>query len=168
MLRFWKYPIFGTMSHCKIMDALKRPMEFVLALDTTTRAAEQLGNDIEYPFTTMITHPSMCLEVLKKWVWKRFYFRMYEPDSAFLETLYTTLFPFIHSRIMNSGCVVNNNIIIATGLGFSPLYLIGVDFSYPTIREIIKPSELFERVMPRQMANETEEMYQRRKRRAKD
>lgn len=145
------------------MDASKRPMEFMLALDTSTRVAEQLGENIEYPFTTMITHPSMCREVLEKWIWKRHYFRMYEPDSAFLETLYSTLFPFIHSRVMNSGSVVNNLIIIANGLGFNPIYLVGVDYGYPTIRDVLKPSELLERLMPRQLPNESDEAYRIRK-----
>jgi hypothetical protein len=170
-LRGFPGPIFGSPSHAMVMDALKRPMDYMIALDTTTRVLDQLSDNIQWKGTTMLTHPSMCPELFtKKWKqpWNMHLFRMHEPDNSFLETLYDSLFPYIQARVVNSGCVVNNMILIANSLGFSPVYLLGVDFGYPTPHQLYEPAELLEMCRPKPVPNMTEEMTARLNNELKD
>ena len=149
-------PLFCSPSHAMALDALKRHPEYMVALDTTTRVLDQIHDNIQWRGTTLLTHPSMCPELFaSKWKqpWNMHLFRMFEPDNTFLEMLYDSLFPYITARVVNSGCVVNNMILIANSMGFSPIYLVGVDFGYPTPRQLYQPGELVEMCRPRPLPN---------------
>lgn len=166
-LRGFPGPLFGSPSHCMVMDALKRPLDYMVALDTTTRVLDQIHDNIQFRGTVLLTHPSMCPELFKsKWKqpWNMHLFRMHEPDNSFLETLYDALFPFVTARVVNSGCVVNNMILMANGLGYSPVYLVGADFGYPTPHQLYRPDELLELCRPKPLPNmppQVQEMYER-------
>jgi hypothetical protein len=145
-------PIFCSPSHAMVLDALKRQPDFMVALDTTTRVLDQLHDNIIWRGTKLLAHPSMCPQLFaEKWKqpWNMHLFRMFEPDNTLLETLYDSLFPFITGRVVNSGCVINNMILIAHSMGFSPLYLLGADFGYPTPRQLYEPGELLELCRPK-------------------
>ena len=157
-LRGFPGPLFGSPSHAMIMDALKRPLDYMVALDTTTRVLDQIHDNIKFRGTVLLTHPSMCPELFaSKWKqpWNMHLFRMHEPDNSFLETMYDSLFPWVTARVVNSGCVVNNMILMANGMGFSPLYLVGADFGYPTPHQLYKPEELLELCHPKPLPQMT-------------
>ncbi len=150
-LRGFPGPIFGSPSQAMVMDALKRPLDYMIALDTTTRVLDQIHDNIQFHGTVLLTHPSMCPELFtQKWKqpWNMHLFRMHEPDNSFLETMYNALFPYVTARVVNSGCVANNMILIANAMGFSPIYLVGVDFGYPTPHQLYRPEELLELCHP--------------------
>jgi len=56
-------------------------------------------------------------------------------DHMFGDDFFTAInpimFSYIRTMILNAGCVVNNMIQCANYLGYSPIFLAGVDFGYP-------------------------------------
>jgi len=144
-------PIFSSPSANLVLMALGRHADFILALDTTTRVVDQFSDDIEWCGSTIVTHPSMCPDFFKHWKAKRDLklFRMWEPDNETLSTLYDSIYPYIQARVVNSGCVVNNSILLANGMGFNPLFIVGADFGYPKPTDLYSPAELLELVRPK-------------------
>lgn len=49
----------------------------------------------------------------------------------FFTAINPILFSYIRTMILNAGCVVNNMIQCASFMGYSPIFLAGVDFGYP-------------------------------------
>ena len=94
---------------------------------------------------TLITNPCMDTEILKSWDGPIYFFRMYDPgDSLFSEYLplmYRDLNPEmtkkngkywgLNSYILNSGCVVNTMVAMASSYGYQNIFLSGVDLGYP-------------------------------------
>ena len=145
-LRFWRGAIMGSPSQVKLFGAMRdREMDFILALDTTTRVIDQFGT-VDVIGSNLFTHPSMCPELFHRWKNKQniYLFRMFEPENEVLNTLYDALFPFIRGRVINSGCIANNAIIIANNMGFGPIFLVGVDFGYPKCTDIWDPEHLYQ------------------------
>jgi hypothetical protein len=164
-------PIFCSPSHAMVLDALKRHPDYMIALDTTTRVLDQLHDNIQWHGTTLLAHPSMCPQLFsEKWKqpWNMHLFRMFEPDNSTLEMLYDALFPYITGRVVNSGCVVNNMILIAASLGYSPIYLLGADFGYPTPHQLYTAEELLELTRPKPVPNMTPQMNETLAREMKD
>jgi len=127
-LRGWQGAIFCSPSHVRILDRYECRPSFVVALDTSNDVAEKLRGPV-YSDTTLLTHPSMDPDVFEFWKWSKRYFLMVENGEW--SDLQPYMYPWIDAPLPNSGCVVNNSIHIATMLGYSPIFLMGVDMGFP-------------------------------------
>jgi len=130
-IQHWKGTVFVPNSLCKWCDAIGRHPDYVVAID----ASREIGDDLwgpHYYASTLITHPCVDPHVYDVWGDNPLkLIRMFEPGNEIINTMYQTLYPWIGSYIINSGCVSNSMILVASMLGYSPIYLIGHDFAYP-------------------------------------
>lgn len=133
LLPQWQGAIFASPSHMRILDAVGRHPEYLVALDSSTDVAEKLSG-IEYHRTMLITHPSIDPGVLEMWGKRpKRYFLMQE-NGEWSDVL-PLAYPWIHSRIPNMGCVANSCIYMAHGLGYDPIFLAGVEFAFTDGKE---------------------------------
>ena len=130
-LHNWRGKVFAPNSLSKWCDAIGRHPDYVVAID----ASREIGDDLWGPHwyaSTLITHPCVDPHVYDTWGDNPLkLLRMFEPGNEIINTMYQTLYPWIGSYIINSGCVTNSMILIASMLGYSPIYLLGHDFAYP-------------------------------------
>jgi len=126
----WRGTIFIPNSLTKWCDAIGRHAEYIIAID----ASREIGDDLQGPHyhrSTLLTHPAVDPHVFESFDGPIKLFRMFEPGNEIINILYATLYPWIEAYVINSGCVTNAMILIASLLGYSPLYLLGHDFAYP-------------------------------------
>ena len=109
---------------------------FVGAYDGHENAVQEqlyMIRKILHSDTTLITHPFVSPKVFKEWGGnkrKMLLYSMGQPNVEFFDKYFKYMYPFIHVRLLNFGCTVNNLIEIATFMGCSPIFLAGVDFGF--------------------------------------
>lgn len=122
--------IFCSPSQVRLLDVTGRLPDFLVVVDTSESQADKMKGPA-YRDTILITHP--CVDPAVNALWQRRpkkYFVMHE-EGEFLDTVVPEMYPWIGSKILNAGNVVNTMIYIASGLGFDPIYLAGVDLCFP-------------------------------------
>ena len=128
MLPMWKGAIFCSPSHVHILDAVHRHPEYLVAIDSSSDVAQKMSG-VEYYKTLLITHPSIDPQVLTAWGNRQKRYFLMKENGEWSDTL-PIAYPWIESRIPNFGCVANTCIFIAHSLGYSPIFLAGVEFAF--------------------------------------
>ena len=100
--------------------------DYVVAIDSHPIVAEQLKGPL-FSQSILITHQAIDPAVLDFWTLQKRFLRLDVGDSVVIEAMY----PWLKRKISPMGCVVNSMVQIAGSLGFSPLFLVGVDFGFP-------------------------------------
>jgi hypothetical protein len=134
LFRHWMGGIFSGASHVRILDHYRRHPEFVCVIDSSESQADKLKGPIYYK-TTLVTHPCVEHRVLTEWKGERRYYLPVDLTTDFTMKTLPALYPWISSRVVNSGCVANAMVLIAASMGYDPIITIGVDFGFPGIRE---------------------------------
>lgn len=158
-LKDWKGPVFVSESMAKTCLGWGRQPEYVGLFDSGMQHG--FFEDVNWKGSTLLTHPAVNPRVLRLWKWDKIYYvmmhhsevdyQMLEKNkglitlnevieiikdqtfgSDFFEHINPILFPFVKAMILNAGCVVNNMMQCAHFMGYDPLFLVGVDFSYPS------------------------------------
>lgn len=141
ILRFWKGALFSSPSTARILDHWAADPTFIMAVDTSEDVAEKLRGP-EYTDTALLTHPCSDPKTIRAWKGEKYYFRMNELEGEFIPNVLGLVYPWIKASLLNAGCFANTAIMVAHTMGFSPIYLVGVDFGFP-IDETGKPRERF-------------------------
>jgi hypothetical protein len=158
LLKNWRGALFAPESMAKTCLGWGRQPEYIGLFDAgMTRYFMQ---DVNWKGSKLLTHPAVNPVSLSDWKWEKIYYIMmhqvtvdlqyivknkgtitinqvvdYVKDQVFggefFEHINPILYPFINAMILNAGCVVNNMVQIAHFMGYSPLFLLGVDFGYP-------------------------------------
>lgn len=143
-LRFWEGGLFSSPSTARILDHWGVKPTYIMAVDTSEDVAEKLRGP-DYTDTALLTHPCSDPKTIRSWTGAKYYFRMNEIEGEFIPHVLGVAYPNIKVPVLNSGCFANTAIVLAQMMGFSPIYLVGVDFGFPP-DETGKPRERFHEV----------------------
>lgn len=128
-LKDWKHDIFAATSNALVAVKWGREPEYICAFDSHWGLFEHL-NSYDWKKAVLLTHPYAEPKTIKWWKGKRLYYRRYYEGFEFSEVILPLMYPWIRIGIRVTGCVVNNAISIANFWRYSPLILVGVDFSW--------------------------------------
>ena len=158
LLRDSRIPIFASASNAKnvLRDTGRQP-EYICVFDAGDVNADLLQG-IDWTDSMLITHPSASPRLISGWRWERAYYYMMHSTFVdleclddpklthadkleqirmqlfgieFFETIIPTLYAPVGIAIQNAGCTSNNAIQIAHWAGYDPIYMVGVDMSFP-------------------------------------
>jgi len=131
LLKDWKHPIFSPTSALFSILRWGRKPDYACAFDSLWSLYEDFKfKKYSWEGTTLITHPNAEPKLLEAWKWNKYYFRRMFQGHEFFELTFPMMFPWIKIGFRFTGCVVNNAVSIASFLGFSPIFLVGVDFGW--------------------------------------
>lgn len=122
LLRSWPGAIFCGPSQVKALDAHHREPDYIVAIDTAAVVAEQLDGPL-YSQAILITHQAIDPSVLDMWRWRRRFVRLNTDNAAYA-------YPWLRLSFTAHGCTPNAALQLAAWLGYSPIYLVGVDCAY--------------------------------------
>ncbi len=156
LLKDWKGAIFAPESMISTLKYYGHQPEYICLFDAATNAWDLFFKGQNYKGSTLVTHPSVDPKVIECWKGNRIYYLMLhfskltekikqtnkslqEIDKEvksqllgfdFFENILPLVYKMIGASIMNAGCVINNAVEVANFMGFSPLFLCGVDFGF--------------------------------------
>ena len=119
--------VFCGPSQVRTLDRWGRLPDYVVAIDSNKATAEQLQGPV-YSHTILLTHQCIDPSVLDLWRWDRRFFRIRITDG---DDLQAAAYPWLRVGFTVQGCTVNAAVQLAAWLGYSPIYLVGVDFGFP-------------------------------------
>ena len=129
-IKNWKSTIFSIPSNCFFPVYNGRIPEFIVADD----CSENLGDYIRWggwdESTKLITHPHIHPLVLKNWNGIVYGYLRYFPDQEYFTEVLPLRFPTTTTQISFRGASAITAIQLAYHMGFSPIYLVGVDFGW--------------------------------------
>lgn len=129
LLKDWKHPIFVSASQAPTIVHYEREPDYISAFDSLWVTYEHLLHH-NWKNSILLAHPTVEPKTLKSWKWKKFYYRRMYPGHEFYEFIYPLMYPMIRIGLKFTGSVVNNMILIASFLGYDPLFLVGVDYGW--------------------------------------
>jgi hypothetical protein len=133
LLKEWKHPIFSPASLAFIPLRWGRKPEYICAFDSLWNITSQLqleNKKTSWEGTTLLTHPNAEPKMIKSWRWDKYYYRRVFPGHEFFEFTFPLMYPWIKIGLRFSGSVINNALTIASFLGFSTIFLVGVDLGW--------------------------------------
>ena len=126
-LASWSGVIFASASQLNIMRHWGIQPQFISLVDSRESAVPYLK---EYLDTrcALLTHPGVSPKVLEAWNGRFAFYKLgFEGEWSLMQDF---VYPWIHSKVVASGCVVNTTIQLAAELGCSPILLAGVDLAF--------------------------------------
>lgn len=134
LLKDWPHPIFCPTSISFVPKRWERMPDYICAFDSLhtvwNRHLKLNEKNVSWHGSTLITHPNAESKLIKNWKWDKYYFRRIFERQEFFEFTFPLMYPFIRLGIKFSGNVVNNSLTIASLLGYSPVFLVGVDLGW--------------------------------------
>jgi hypothetical protein len=135
LVRGWQGGLFCSSSQCVAMLALGKREFNIVAVDVKTLSNEfQPMDAFEGRDCTLITHSGMDPELIQTWRGKKLYFRIVVHGIPYYTEISPIAYPMITTSMYVYGCVVACQIMMASMMGYNPLYLVGCDFGYPEER----------------------------------
>jgi hypothetical protein len=132
LLRDWRGGLFACGSNAKVAARYGRRPDFIGVFDAGETVLNQLRGQ-SWKGTTLLTNPAVDPALLRWWIrhgWdRRYYLQLHEGHLWFEETV-PLMYPWVHCSILNAGCTSNNLVEMAWFMGYSPIFLVGVDFSF--------------------------------------
>lgn len=129
----WNGALFVPNSLAKWSDAVGRHADYICAID----CSQEIGEDLKGPHfyrSALLTHPCVDSSVFENFKGPLKLFRMFEPGNDTINNLFASLYNWVSGYVVNSGCIGNSLVLLASLLGYSPLYILGIDYSYPEDR----------------------------------
>jgi hypothetical protein len=134
LLKDWKNPVFTSSSVAFVPKRWGKNPEYICAFDslwsTYNTNLELDKKNTSWEGSTLLTHPNAEPKMIKSWKWDKYYYRRVFPQHEFFELTFPLMFPWITVGFKFAGNVVNNSLIIASFLGYNPIFLIGVDLGW--------------------------------------
>ena len=118
--------VFCGPSQVRTLDRWSRLPDYIVAIDSHPVVAEQLKGPL-YSSTVLLTHQAIDPKVLEFWQWGIRFFRL----ATDFDQVQQAMYPWLRVRFTARGCTVNAAVQLAAWLGYSPIYLVGVDFGFP-------------------------------------
>jgi len=132
LIRGWKGGLFCSSSQAITMLALGKRAFDIVAVDVKTESDEFMPLDVwEDKDCNLILHPGMDPEVIQTWRWKKTFFRIMVHGMQFYLESMPIAYSMIRTTMYVYGCVAATQILVASMMGYGPLFLVGCDFGYP-------------------------------------
>ena len=132
LLKKWKHPIITSTSQAPTAIYHGIDPKIIVCLDAATQLNEFMVDKWEGRDITLATHPGTRPDVINFWTFnKKAYFRKSEPAVDFYGNEQFVAFPFIQTQVVMMACVLPAQIFIGSMLGYSPIFMVGADMSYP-------------------------------------
>jgi len=123
--------VFACPSQSKILDRWGRLPDYVVAVDTHPIVSEQLKGPL-WSDTCLITHQAIDPSVLEMWKWRLRFVRMKIGDD---DRDQETMYPWLKMPFSGHGSTPNSAVQLAHWLGYSPIFLVGMDLGFPDGKE---------------------------------
>lgn len=144
-LKDWEGAIFACGSNAIIPTRWGHQPEYICVFDAGDSLYPKMMN-YDWKGSTMLSHPSASPKIIQTWKYDCYFYLMLHFGFQWFEEIlplaygdfckYPNEVPInIKIAVGNAGCTVNNAIQLAKYIGYSPLYLIGVDLGYPNDKE---------------------------------
>jgi len=156
LLKDWKGVIFTSESMASTLKYYGHQPEYVCLFDGALTIWDLFLKGYNWKGSTLVTHPSVDPQTIKKWKWNKIYYLMMHYSRLqgkleqkgktiqeieaeiknqligfdFFENILPSVYGFIGAAILNAGCVVNNAVEVANFMGYGPLFLCGVDYGF--------------------------------------
>ena len=131
-LKDWKGAIFCNSSQASTLIYHGRHPEYVDVADCRVMPHE-LEAPWDYKKTSWIINPGIHPRFLDFWKGQKYYYRIMEPCYDFYSKVQPRVFgKYITTITFPFGCSAAMLISHATALGYSPLFLVGLDFGFPS------------------------------------
>ena len=119
-------PIFCSPSQLNILAFHDIRQTFVVSVDAAEVVAEQIGNREDYA-AVLLTHPGVSPLAIEAWKGLKRYFNV---DAGTGGSTMTAAYPWIRKSFPLFGSVSNMGVQIAAWMGYSPIFLVGVDYCF--------------------------------------
>lgn len=131
-LKDWKGAIFCNSSQASTLIYHGRHPEYVDIADCRV-TPEELQAPWNYKKTSWIINPGVHPRFLDFWKGQKYYYRIMEPYYDFYSKIQPRVFgDCITTESFPFGCNPAMTISHATAIGYSPLFLVGTDFGFPS------------------------------------
>jgi hypothetical protein len=133
--------IFASLSHATNLVFHNIKPDYISVVDANGdlgRIAKGLNKHLA-DHTTLITTPTTDPSLFRNWKGRIALVLPHQSNSDFISKILPIMYseykqsffyPFIKPYIVNAGCVVNFSLQVSSHLGYSPLFLLGVDFCF--------------------------------------
>ena len=130
-LKDWKGAIFCNSSQASTLIYHGRHPDYIDVADCRV-TDEELEAPWDYKKTSWIINPGIHPRLIDFWKGKKYYYRIMEPFHDFYSKVQPRVYgSFITTQSFPFGSQPPMAISHATAIGYSPLFLVGMDFGYP-------------------------------------
>lgn len=132
LIRGWKGGLFCSTSQGITMLALGKRDFYMIAVDVKTESDELMPLDEwQGKGVKIITHPGIDPEIIQAWRWEKRYFRIIVHQMPLYTEIQPIAYPMITTTMYVYGCAVSAQLMLASMMGYNPLFMVGCDFGYP-------------------------------------
>jgi len=139
-LKDWPGDIMTSTSQAATCIYYGKDPKYIVALDPESHQFELMADDFANRGCILITHPGVKPDLIDFWNGKTYYYRKVQPQTAYYSGVqrigYSTIeketrSELIRESVIMLACVGAAQVCIASILGYSRMYLIGLDFGCP-------------------------------------
>jgi len=128
-LKDWQGGLFAGPTNALIAKMYGREPDYICAYDALAGRSEILRSKW-FTRSELITHPNVEPRVLSQWHRKAWLFRRTFDGHPYFDYILPLMFPMLEVGFRHRGNTSNNAIIAARYLGYSPIFMLGVDLGW--------------------------------------
>ena len=128
-LKDWAFSTMTGVTTSSVFKKEKVVPDFLFSFDSLHTMVDNI-KDFDWEGTSLITHPMSDPKLFDFWKEDIYFFRRIIKGMEIYELVLPLMFPEISMGIVMTSNVVNNMLTVAGYLGFSSIFLFGVDLSY--------------------------------------
>jgi hypothetical protein len=146
LLKDWKGPIVASSAQASsiLYHGFTGPL-YIMVFDIWTRVDElNWMGDVTGKDITLISHPGVNPELLAAWKGKKLYYRCMDLNNMFFSEILPKAYDSINTSMLLFASSAAAQMSIANCLNFSPLFLVGIDFSLVRFKKWIWDASIVE------------------------